>query len=58
MTMVYVYDEDNDNDPHRFCHIGVIETTTGADRDLKRRAFIDHRCEECKLIAALEEEIA
>lgn len=55
MTMVYVYDQDND--PHRFCHLGVIETTTYADRALRRRAYIDHRCEECKLIAALEEEV-
>ena len=56
MTTVYVYDQDNE--PHRFCHLGVIETTTYADRALRRRAFIDHRREECKSIAALEEEIA
>jgi len=56
MTKVYVYDQDND--PHRFCDIGLIEVTTYEDRALGRRSYIDHRCEECKLIAALEEEIA
>ena len=54
MTHVYVYDKDNE---HQFCDIGVIETTTYQDRALRRRAYIDHRCEECKLIAALEGEV-
>jgi hypothetical protein len=52
MTLVYVYDENN---PHRYCDMGQIEVTTGEDLRLGRRAYIDHRCEECKLVDNLLE---
>lgn len=44
--MTYVY-EPVEEDPHQNCH--KIDVTTITDLRLGRRAFIDQRCEQCRV---------